>query len=47
MLVLTDDPGEGCINEVWVLVNARLALRVALISEKLKVIVIVLFASIV
>ena len=47
MLVLTNDPGEGCIDEVWVLVDARLVSRVALISEKLKVVVVILFASIV
>jgi hypothetical protein len=47
MTILTNDPREGRIDKVWVLVNARLALRVALIGEKLQVIVVLLFASII
>lgn len=47
MRILTNDSREGRIDKVWVLVNARLALRIASICEKLQVIVVLLFASII
>jgi len=47
MPTLTNDSRKGCIDKVWVLVNARLALCVALIGKKLQVIVVFLFASII
>jgi hypothetical protein len=47
MLLLTNDSREGCIDKVWVLMDARLTLSVALICEKLQVIVVFLFASII
>ena len=45
--LLTHDSREGCVDKVWVFVDARLALRVALIGKKLQVIVVFLFASII
>lgn len=47
MPILTNNSREWRVDKVWVLVNARLALRVALICEKLQVIVVLLFASII
>jgi len=45
--ILTDNPGEGRVEEVRVLVNARLTLRISLIREKLQIIVVLLFAKII
>jgi hypothetical protein len=47
MSILTDNTREGCIEEVWVLLNACLALRISLIREKLHVIVVLLFAKVI
>ena len=47
MPILTDNAGERCIEEVWILVNARLALRISLIAEKLQVAVVLLFAKVI
>jgi len=45
--ILTDNPGEGRVEEVRVLVNARLALRISLIREKLQIIVVLPLAKII
>jgi hypothetical protein len=47
MPILTDDAGEGCVEEVWVLMDACLALRISLIRKKLQVIVVLLFAKVI
>jgi hypothetical protein len=47
MPILTDNAGERCIEEVWIFVNARLALRISLIAEKLQVVVVLLFAKVI
>ena len=45
--ILTDEAGEGCLDPVWVLMNACLARRISLIREKLQVIVVLLFAGVI
>ena len=47
MPILTDNAGERCVEEVWIFVNARLALRISLIAEKLQVVVVLLFAKVI
>jgi hypothetical protein len=45
--ILTDNAGEGCLEVVWVLMDACSALRISLIREKLQVVVVPLFAGII
>jgi hypothetical protein len=45
--VLTDNAGERRVEEVWVLVDARYALRISLIGEKLQVVVVLLFSQVI
>jgi hypothetical protein len=47
MPILTDDAGKRCVKEVWVFMNARLALRISLIAEKLQAVVVLLFAKVI
>ena len=47
MPILTDNAGERCVEEVWIFVDARLALRISLIAEKLQVVVVLLFAKVI
>ena len=47
MPILTNNAGEGCVEEVWIFVNTRLALRISLIAEKLQVVVVLLLAKVI